>query len=1003
MVKRMLVDASHAEETRVVVANGTRLEEFDFESAARKQLKGNIYLAKVMRVEPSLQAAFVDYGGNRHGFLPFSEIHPDYYQIPVADREALFREQEEAPEPDDVEDDAQDADAGVEPDALSDETGDGDEDTGETAVEGSDEEPDESLESAPEAEPVPDDPSETDDEPEAVEASDEIGDDAAAPQKESHQESEDEATPVVEAKSIGDDEAAVSDDKPSTGDDEASAEADASSEGDPDAEIAADADSNDSPKTVAAAAPAPSISTEPKSGSSRRRKRKTSSEEGVEEIGGDEIEDIERRRSSISRSLLSRRYRIQEVIKKRQIILIQVVKEERGNKGAALTSYLSLAGRYSVLMPNAVRGGGISRKITSQEDRKRLKSILTELQVPSRMGVIVRTAGTSRSKAEIRRDFEYLMRQWEKIRAQTLSSIAPNLIYEEGNLIKRSIRDLYTSDVDEILVEGDEGYRIAKDFMRMLIPSHTAKVQPYRDRIPLFARYQIESQLDLMYSPDVQLKSGGYLVINSTEALVAIDVNSGRSTRERNIEETAVNTNLEAAAEVARQLRLRDLAGLIVIDFIDMDDNRNQRAVERKMKEAMRLDRARIQIGRISPFGLLEMSRQRLRPSLMEASMEVCSSCSGAGVVRSIGSSAVHALRAVEEEGLRGRSAEIRVHLPTQVAYYLLNNKRKELAEIEERCRFEVDFASDDALVPPMYNIERIRAREDGEAIEPPEPIPDIDNGPTPDNVDNEGGGERKKRRRRRRGRRDDNGDAAGGRQTVQNDAESGEPADTAAEPAGADPDTAETTEDGDAPAPRKRRRRGKRGGRRRSAKRTTENGETESNGDGASAEGSGDDNGDASSASTQNEGGDPTVTTQVDGSTTTDAGVDSANQTTSDAAADDTGDTEKPPAKPRRRRTRSRSRKKPEADASAELGDANGDAVPTAATDATTDATEEPVAAAVKAPVEVPVETPENVAPEVATEVVPAAAPAEAVEAPARPARRGWWQRKSAEKKEAD
>jgi len=938
-----------------------------------------------MRVEPSLQAAFVDYGGNRHGFLPFSEIHPDYYQIPVADREALFREQEEAPEPDDVEDETQDPDTDIEPDAESDEADDGEDNPDEDTAEGSGEEPDETDDSResvsvsePE-EPSDDAPSETDDEPDAGETS-VNADEAAAPE-----ETEAEVAPEAESDDEETPAAADDSDESGAGAGDDSAGADVEAETDADTESGASIDSNGSPKTVAAAAPAPSISTEPKSGSSRRRKRNTSSE-GVEEIGGDEMEEIERRRSSISRSLLSRRYRIQEVIKKRQIILIQVVKEERGNKGAALTSYLSLAGRYSVLMPNAVRGGGISRKITSQEDRKRLKSILTELQVPSRMGVIVRTAGTSRSKAEIRRDFEYLMRQWEKIRAQTLSSIAPNLIYEEGNLIKRSIRDLYTSDVDEILVEGDEGYRVAKDFMRMLIPSHSSKVQPYRDRIPLFARYQIESQLDSMYSPDVQLKSGGYLVINSTEALVAIDVNSGRATRERNIEETAINTNLEAAAEVARQLRLRDLAGLIVIDFIDMDDNRNQRAVERKMKEAMRVDRARIQIGRISPFGLLEMSRQRLRPSLMEASMELCSSCSGAGVVRSIGSSAVHALRAVEEEGLRSRSAEIRVHLPTLVAYYILNNKRKELAEIEERCRFEVDFAPDDTLVPPMYNIERIRAREDGETVELPEPIADIDTSPTPDDDDTEDGGERKKRRRRRRSRRDDNGTDTSTPQTARKDAEGDKPADAADAVA----DASDTTEDGDAPTPRKRRRRGKRGGRRRSAKRTTENGDAESNGEG---------NGASNLNAADSPASDNTaVVTEADGSAA-DTDADSA-QTTPDAAADDTGNTEKPPAKPRRRRTRSRSRKKPEASDTAEPGDAEGDISTTSPDSAK--ATEEPVAAA-KASVEVQPEVseaaPETVAPEVASDD----APAEAAETPARPTRRGWWQRKSADKKEDD
>ncbi len=613
MVKRMLVDASHTEETRVVVANGTRLEEFDFESLERKQLKGNIYLAKVMRVEPSLQAAFVDYGGNRHGFLPFSEIHPDYYQIPVEDREALFLEQEK-----------------------------------ESGIDDNDEIEENNIENS-------------------------VVDDNSITYKKEEQN-------ISDSSQIG------AKDK---------------------REIIEDAEFVDTSNKINVALKSSNEKITESSNENHQTRNKHSKRNDVEEIGGDEIDDIDIRRSHASRSLLGRRYKIQEVIKKRQILLVQVVKEERGNKGAALTTYLSLAGRYCVLMPNAVRGGGISRKITSQEDRKRLKTILAELNVPARMGVIVRTAGTARSKAEIRRDFEYLTRQWEKIREQTLNSIAPDLIYEEGNLIKRSIRDLYTRDVDEILVDGDEGYRVAKDFMRMLIPSHTSKVQPYRDRIPLFARYQIESQLDTMYSPEVKLRSGGYLVINSTEALVAIDVNSGRATKERNVEETALKTNLEAAGEVARQLRLRDLAGLIVVDFIDMEGPRNQRAVERKLKEAMRIDRARIQIGRISPFGLLELSRQRLRPSLSEASMVTCSSCSGTGIVRSIGSSAVHVLRAIEEEGLRNKSPSISVSLPAQVAYYILNNKRKELADIEEICGFKVTFINEPSMVPPMYNITR--------------------------------------------------------------------------------------------------------------------------------------------------------------------------------------------------------------------------------------------------------------------------------------------------------
>ena len=678
MAKRMLIDASHPEETRVVVANGTRLEEFDFESAARKQLKGNVYLAKVMRVEPSLQAAFVDYGGNRHGFLPLNEIHPDYYQIPVADREALYAEQEAAVPERHL---AVRAEAG-----------------------------------APEAEPA-EDGAPADDAPEDPPADTGTPEDTDAPADSTPPENADEA-------------------KDGNG-------ADAPSGGD------------------------------------------------VEDLGGDEMDDQERRRLQASRDLLGRRYHIQEVIKKRQIMLVQVVKEERGNKGAALTTYLSLAGRYMVLMPNAIRGGGISRKIVNAEDRRRLKTIVKDLDIPPHMAAIVRTAGLSRSRAELKRDLEYLLRRWQDIRELTLQSTAPCVINEEANLIRRSIRDLYTRDTEQILIEGDEGYRTAKSFMKILIPSHTAKVQPYRDRIPLFVRYQIESQLDSMYGPEIPLKSGGYLVIDSTEALVAIDVNSGRATRERSVEETAFKTNLEASEEIARQLRLRDLAGLIVVDFIDMDENRNRRAVERKLKEAMRNDRARIRIGRISAFGLLELSRQRLRPSLLEASMERCTGCGGTGVRRSIESSAVHALRAIEEEGMQGRSSEIAVRMPAAVALYLLNRKRQTLAEIERRYDFVVRFQQDDALVPPNYAIERIETRS-GPADEPA----------AGGEADAETAEPARKRRRRRRKPRGE----APGEEAV------------AAEPAR--PEGADEAEDGkDDDSRGAKRRRGRRGGRRRTTK----------------------------------------------------------------------------------------------------------------------------------------------------------------------------------------
>ena len=568
MAKRMLIDASHPEETRVVVHSGSRVDDFDFESTSKQQLKGNIYLAKITRVEPSLQAAFVDYGGNRHGFLPFSEIHPDYYRIPIADREALLAE-EAALRGAEIDDTDVDLDEDVEAESLEDK--------------------------------VPSDESEDDS------AEEEAGD-----TEEDAAENNGAGEVALEADCVA---TAVSEEMEPAGENETGEETDASAKGTSDGEPLEEVEA----------------------------------EENVDTVGGDEVEDAARRRAK-----LLRRYKIQEVIKRRQIILVQVSKEERGNKGAALTTYLSLAGRYCVLMPNTNKGGGISRKIGNGNDRRRLKKILGELSIPDGIAVIVRTAGAQRSKVEIKRDYEYLMRLWNEVRETTLNSTAPALIHEEANLIKRSIRDLYTRDTEEILVDGEPGYKTAKAFMKSLMPSHAKKVQLYKDEsVPLFQRYKVEGQLDAMHSNSVQLRSGGYIVINPTEALVAIDVNSGKATRERNIEETALRTNLEAAEEVGRQLRLRDLAGLIVIDFIDMEDNRHNREVERKTKEALRHDRARIQLGRISPFGLLEMSRQRLRPSLFESSTAVCPHCEGTGSVRTIESSSLHVLRALEEEAVR--------------------------------------------------------------------------------------------------------------------------------------------------------------------------------------------------------------------------------------------------------------------------------------------------------------------------------------------------------------
>ena len=644
--KRMLIDAAHPEEIRVAVMDGNQLEELDVESAARRQLKGNIYLAKVTRVEPSLQAAFVDYGGNRHGFLAFSEIHPDYYQIPVADREELLAEESAASENDDADDDI-------------------DEETSEN-------------------------------------------------------------------------------------------------------------------------------------GNDQKNDGKT-----VETVGGDDIDEVETRRKFFP----AKRYKIQEVIKRRQILLVQVVKEERGNKGAALTTYMSLAGRYCVLMPNTGKGGGISRKISNGSDRKRLKTIISDFDIPDGMAVIVRTAGADRSKAEIKRDYEYLIKLWSSVRDLTLESTAPAMIHEEASIIKRAVRDHYSRDVAEVIVEGEEGYRTAKDLMKMLIPSHAKKVQPYKDTtVPLFNRYHIESQLETMNSANVQLKSGGYIVINITEALVAVDVNSGRATRGRNIEETALKTNLEAANEVARQLRLRDLAGLVVIDFIDMEIHRNQTAVEHRLKEAMRKDRARIQIGRISPFGLLELSRQRLRPSITETMTEVCPHCGGSGIRRSIESTALHVLRGIEEEGARQRAKEMEVFVHSQVALYILNEKRDAVAEIEQKFEIKVVIMVDDGLIPPDFNINRTvtnkqanaKAKSSGSKASGPEA-----------NESSEDQPKRKRGRRSRRRNRDEDKDAAKSPegQASADEAEAGDSGDTTAEAVQTD------EEKSNKPA---RRRRGRRGGHRR-------------------------------------------------------------------------------------------------------------------------------------------------------------------------------------------
>ncbi|MBH9988341.1 Rne/Rng family ribonuclease [Bartonella sp. W8098] len=669
MSNKMLIDASHPEETRVVVVRGNRIEEFDFESEHKKLLKGNIYLARVTRVEPSLQAAFVEYGGNRHGFLAFSEIHPDYYQIPVADRQALLEEEEKA--------------------ALVDEEED----------------------------------------------------------QESEKTSKNNRRKKVKS-------------APANVENETTAEA---------------ADDEDDVEQAV-----------------------EDTEDSVELVGAeDALEEVPTRERSPRRQ-----YKIQEVIKRRQILLVQVVKEERGNKGAAMTTYLSLAGRYSVLMPNTARGGGISRKITNIQDRKRLKEVVKDLHVPKGMGVILRTAGANRTKAEIKRDYEYLMRLWENVRALTLESVAPCLVYEEGSLIKRSIRDLYNKDISEILVSGEQGYREAKDFMRMLMPSHAKVVQPYREQLPIFAHNGIEGQLDAMLQPEVTLKSGGYLVINQTEALVAIDVNSGRSTKEHSIEETACQTNLEAAEEVARQLRLRDLAGLVVIDFIDMEEKRNNRLVEKKLKDCLKDDRARIQVGRISHFGLMEMSRQRIRASVLESTMQPCPHCNGTGYIRSDSSLALHVLRSIEEYLLRNPHFNIIVRTSVATALYVLNHKRQALSDLENRFGLTINIEADDEVGAQNLAIYKGTAAEGTPAIIPQLPpveeteeddiaedevVAETDN-ETKDDNNNENN---QRRRRRNRGRSNDRNEEKP--QRVRNDDE-----------------VVHGEEDN-----RRRRRRGRRGGRR--------------------------------------------------------------------------------------------------------------------------------------------------------------------------------------------
>ncbi|MBS0279523.1 MAG: Rne/Rng family ribonuclease [Proteobacteria bacterium] len=710
MSKRMLIDANHPEETRVVVLDGSKVEEFDFEAASKRPLKGNIYLAKVTRVEPSLQAAFVEYGGNRQGFLAFSEIHPDYYQIPVADRQALLAEQE-AEARRRQEDDIESFEMGTKPESEDEE----EDDTAEETAEDSDETlvplDAASIELPRESEPEAEAPS-----PEPADDAGHGDDDDHADVFVNHggaaiehdtDEDEDEVPTKSEAA-----HAAQAD----YGHDPQIVEAEAAEENEGEIEpVSAGEAVSDSDAASAeaveenedAVAPVDGETGEAQSDESQTGEGQT--DEGQASEGGEKKLQMQRPPQKWMRR---RHYKIQEVIKRRQIILVQVVKEERGNKGAALTTYLSLAGRYCVLMPNTPRGGGISRKITNAADRKRLKSAAQGLELPEGMGLIIRTAGENRTKLEIRRDYEYLMRLWDTIREKTLSSNAPACVYEEGDLIKRVIRDLFTKDVKDVVVEGEAGFRNAKDFMRMLMPAQARNVHQYKDTVPLFQRMHIEQQLDAMFSSTVTLKSGGYIVINQTEALVSIDVNSGRATREHSIEETARKTNLEAADEVGRQLRLRDLAGLIVIDFIDMEESRNDREVEKRLRDAVKNDRARVQIGKISQFGLMEMSRQRLRAGVVASSTVICPHCGGAGIVRSVESTALRVLRALEEEGEKNRASAVTVKVANDVAIYTLNQKRRELARIEAEYGMEVSFEPKEGLMAGHFELDRIRTRD---------------------------------------------------------------------------------------------------------------------------------------------------------------------------------------------------------------------------------------------------------------------------------------------------
>ena len=852
--KNMLIDAAHPEEVRVAVIDNGKIEDFDFESAARKPLRGNIYLARVTRVEPSLQAAFVEYGGNRHGFLAFSEIHPDYYQIPVADREALQASEAEVADlaaklelaqrgdEDEFDDENEDGDEELNAEAASAEA-----DSSENATEAesesaaveeeSDEEKVEALaDAADDADDIKTNESAEGDDPASTE---EIASD------ETDSEEEDEEEDVKNTKS---EDADASDDKPDDASVEAkSDDAEAASEEPVDASASDEADEGDAENDAEDdAEDAPVIEAHDEDSDEDTEDEASKDEEANEEVSAAKKAQAERnalferyKEAKRKRSQLLRNYKIQEVIKRRQILLVQAVKEERGNKGAALTTYMSLAGRYCVLMPNTARGGGISRKIPNASDRRRLRRVVDGLEVPQGMGLIIRTAGAKRTKTEIKRDYDYLLRLWENIRKLTLESIAPCLIYEEANLIKRAIRDLYDKDISKVLVEGENGYREAKDFMKMLMPSHARNVQPYKEREPIFLKNGVENQLDGMYQPSVRLKSGGYIVIHQTEALIAIDVNSGRATRERNIELTALKTNIEAAYEAARQFRLRDLAGLIVIDFIDMEEQRNNRKVEKALKDGLKTDRARIQVGRISNFGLLELSRQRRRSGIVDGTTQVCPTCAGAGVIRSHEMAALRVLRAIEGEAISGKVGHITAHASLDVSLYVLNHNRDWLKRIEDDNGVLVAIQADPEKAGDAYDLVKsgiprerkkdnnvIRA-DQAEVMDADEEnqTAKADSGDDAERQDEREDGGRKRKRRRRR-RKDASRSTDDAVETKTEDGAADDEGDQATEKS-----AEASSEDGDGEKPKRRRRRGRRGGRR---SRKNENGrETEAeNGD---------------------------------------------------------------------------------------------------------------------------------------------------------------------------